>query len=111
MNFVPKMDSTRLIEGYRSILRTIYHPSEYYRRALESIKRISDAGPEQSNHTIISSVVALSRIILRLGIIDRERREFWGFVRHVIADHREMFADSMRLAAMGYHFRRIVESL
>ena len=109
LNFVPAMDADRLLEGYRSILRTIYRPSEYYRRTLECLKRISVAGPEQTSHTFVSGIVAFARIVLRLGIIDHDRREFWSFVRHVVANHREMFADSMRLAAMGYHFRRIVE--
>ena len=109
LNFVPAMDADRLLAGYRSILRTIYRPSEYYRRTLECLKRISVAGPEQTHHSFVSGITAFARIVLRLGIIDRERREFWSFVRQVVANHREMFADSMRLAAMGYHFRRIVE--
>ena len=111
LNFVPRMDAELLRQGYRSIMRTIYRPREYYSRTLECLKRISKTGPEQNNHSFIGSIMALSRIVLRLGIIDRERREFWSFVRHVIENHREMFADAMRLAVMGYHFRKIVESL
>src|SRR2546428_1641602 len=30
LNFLPKMDAARLVEGYQSIMRTIYKPSEYY---------------------------------------------------------------------------------
>src|SRR4029434_1292270 len=30
LNFIPRMDTTRLIEGYQRILRTIYSPDEYY---------------------------------------------------------------------------------
>src|SRR6185369_7728684 len=37
LNFVPRMDAARLIEGYQSIMRTIYKPSEYYQRALDSL--------------------------------------------------------------------------
>src|ERR1043165_9022913 len=33
LNFIPRMDTERLIEGYKKILRTIYSPSEYYQRA------------------------------------------------------------------------------
>src|SRR5947199_3181568 len=32
LNFVPKMDPARLVEGYQSIMRTIYKSSEYYQR-------------------------------------------------------------------------------
>src|SRR2546422_11011915 len=39
LNFVPKMDAARLVEGYQSIMRTIYKPSEYYQRVFDSLKR------------------------------------------------------------------------
>jgi hypothetical protein len=39
VNFVPKMDVDKLISGYQRIMRTIYKPSEYYRRALDSLQR------------------------------------------------------------------------
>ncbi|HZS44467.1 MAG TPA: radical SAM protein [Blastocatellia bacterium] len=111
LNFIPKMDKDRLREGYRSIMQTIYRSSEYYDRTLECLKRISKTGPEKNNHSLVGSIVAFGRIILRLGIIDRERKEFWTFLTRVVRDHREMFADAMRLAVMGYHFRRIVDAL
>src|SRR5438093_5044389 len=37
LNFVPKMDAGRLIEGYKSIIRNIYSPREYYERSLDSL--------------------------------------------------------------------------
>ena len=46
LNFVPKMDAARLVEGYQSIMRTIYKPSEYYQRALDSLKRTTQEFPE-----------------------------------------------------------------
>src|SRR5438128_3285936 len=41
LNFVPKMDPARLVEGYQSIMRTIYSPREYYQRALACLTRVS----------------------------------------------------------------------
>src|SRR5262250_160059 len=40
VNFIPKMDVATLVTGYQRIMRTIYKPSEYYRRALESLQRV-----------------------------------------------------------------------
>jgi len=110
LNFVPKMDARRLIEGYQSIMRTIYKPSEYYSRALECVKRMSMDKPEPNKHNFITGTAAVARIALKLGVFDRERREFWRFFRRAVAEHREAFAVSMRLAAMGYHFRKLAES-
>jgi len=55
--------------------------------------------------------VAFTRIIVRLGVLDRERREFWKFFGRTLANHREQFAHSMRLAVMGYHFRKLNDSI
>ena len=111
LNFVPRMDSARLVEGYKSILRSIYDTREYYDRALECLKRVSQPGPKsQRRNSFIRDVSALARITLKLGVRDRERLEFWRFMTQTLAHHRGAFADSMRLAAMGYHFRKLTEA-
>ena len=111
LNFIPRMDSKRLVEGYKSILRSIYDTREYYDRALECLKRVSQPGPKsQRRNSIIRDVSALARITMRLGVRDRDRWEFWRFMTQTLAHHRGAFADSMRLAAMGYHFRKLTEA-
>jgi hypothetical protein len=111
LNFVPKMDPARLIEGYQSIMRTIYSPGEYYRRALECLRRLpKDDNTMPSSFNVVSGFMAISRIALKLGVLDRERREFWRFITRAVADHREKFAVTLRLAAMGYHFRKLTEA-
>jgi radical SAM superfamily enzyme YgiQ (UPF0313 family) len=110
LNFVPKMNAARLVEGYRTILQTIYQPSEYYRRALECLKRVSQDGPSPQQYGLLSGALSLVRLAFKLGVLDCERREFWRFFRHAAAEHREKFAESMRLAAMGYHFRKLTEA-
>ncbi|HEX8775977.1 MAG TPA: B12-binding domain-containing radical SAM protein [Pyrinomonadaceae bacterium] len=110
LNFVTKMDAGRLIEGYKSVLQTIYKPSEYYQRALESLRRVPPAGPRPHHYSAIDGLLALSRMTLKLGILDSERREFWRYFRRAAAEHRAKFMEAMRLAAMGYHFRKIMEA-
>src|SRR4026208_216143 len=39
LNFKTRMDPAMLIQGYQSIMRTIYAPREYYQRALDSMRR------------------------------------------------------------------------
>jgi len=111
LNFVTKMDPQVLVEGYQSVLRTIYGSREYYQRALECLRRVSGGKPEPNYYTLIGGAMALTRIVLKLGIFDAERREFWRFFRRSVAEHRENFSHSMRLAAMGYHFRKLNESI
>lgn len=111
LNFVTRMDSTRLVEGYKSILRSIYDTREYYDRALECMRRVSQHGPKsQRGTTLFRDLSSLTRITLKLGIRDHDRWEFWRYFTQTLAHHRGAFADSMRLAAMGYHFRKLTES-
>jgi radical SAM superfamily enzyme YgiQ (UPF0313 family) len=110
LNFVPKMDAARLVEGYQSIMRTIYKPSEYYKRALDSMMRTSKCTAESNNFRILLGVTSFARLVLRLGVLDSERKEFWRFFGRTLTKHRDMFAASMRFAAMGYHFRKLNEA-
>ncbi len=111
LNFITRMDSTRLVEGYKSILRTIYDTREYYDRALECLQRVSQPGPKaQRGNTLLRDLSALTRITLKLGVRDHDRWEFWRYFTQTLAHHRGAFADSMRLAAMGYHFRKLTEA-
>ncbi|HEX8142601.1 MAG TPA: B12-binding domain-containing radical SAM protein [Pyrinomonadaceae bacterium] len=110
LNFVPKMDAARLVEGYQSVLRTIYKPSEYYQRALECLRRVPPGGPAPNHYSFAKGLMALTRMTVKLGILDSERREFWRYFRRAAAEHREKFTEAMRLAAMGYHFRKLMEA-
>jgi radical SAM superfamily enzyme YgiQ (UPF0313 family) len=110
LTFVPKMDSARLIAGYQVILRTIYAPREYYRRTLDCLARVVQRRPEPRSANVLADLVALGRIMFALGIRDHARGEFWKFFRSVLTEHRELFAPAMRLAAIGYHLRKLAES-
>ena len=108
LNFIPRMDTARLVEGYKSILRTIYSPAEYYRRALDCLSRLTGE-PEPRRRRLIGDVTAFARVILTLGVRDGDRSEFWRYLRRAATTHRRYFAHAITLAAMGYHFRKLTE--
>ncbi|MGH9915581.1 MAG: B12-binding domain-containing radical SAM protein, partial [Pyrinomonadaceae bacterium] len=110
LNFASKMDPAHLIEGYKAILRTIYHPAEYYQRALDCMKSVKERLPVKQRNGLTQDLMALSRVIMTLGIRDRDRGEFWRYMRRVITEHRETFTEGVKLAAMGYHFRKLTDS-
>ncbi len=110
LNFMPKMDPARLVEGYISIMRTIYNPREYYQRVLDSLKRTPKSLAEPTGYNLLASVTAFTRLMVKLGVVDRERREFWRFFLEAASHHRNKFIEAMRLAALGYHFRKLNEA-
>jgi radical SAM superfamily enzyme YgiQ (UPF0313 family) len=108
LNFVPTMDPTLLVEGYKAIMRTIYGPRLFYQRARDCLTRVGADDPRESRGgSVLSDVATLSRIALTLGIRDSERREFWRYVYSVLLHHHKNFAQAIRLAAMGYHLRKL----
>jgi Domain of unknown function (DUF4070) len=109
-NFKTRMDAAVLIQGYQSIMRTIYSPREYYERVLLSLRRTAQEFSEPQHYNLISSLTSLSRVLFRLGVLDRERKEFWRFFSRSVVKHRDRLAESLRLAAMGYHFRKLSEA-
>ncbi len=109
LNFVPRMEASRLLQGYGSLMQTIYNPGQYYQRTLEYLKRVPPALSSPRHLGFIYSVAAFVRIVFRLGIRDRWRREFWRFLWRVVTKQHEKFAEALRLAAMGYHCRKITE--
>ena len=110
LNYIPRMDSARLVEGYKRILRTIYSPPEYYRRALDCLARVVQDRRETPPLKGSEMLLSFARVTFALGIRDSARREFWRYLLHAAADHRNKFPYAVVLAAVGYHFRRITES-
>jgi radical SAM superfamily enzyme YgiQ (UPF0313 family) len=107
LNFKTRMDPAVLIQGYQTIMRTIYSPREYYQRALESMERTDHQAVEPQQYNVISGFTALVRVLVKLGLFDDKRMEFWRFISQSLINDKTRIAESFRLAAMGYHFRKL----
>jgi radical SAM superfamily enzyme YgiQ (UPF0313 family) len=107
LNFIPKMNKARLVEGYKNILRNIYSSREYYERALNCLSRFKQDKLEPRQSNLLNDFKSLVRVILTLGIRDSERVQFWSYLFRIIRFYPREFAHGMTLAAMGYHFRQI----
>jgi radical SAM superfamily enzyme YgiQ (UPF0313 family) len=110
-NFKTRLDPAYLVRGYQRIMQTIYGPREYYARVLDSLGRTSRPRTVSTyTYSVPAGIAALMRISFKLGLIDRERKEFWRFFVQALIKHRKHFADSLRLAAVGYHFRKLSDA-
>lgn len=107
LNFVPRMETSQLVDGYKNILRSIYSPKEYYQRALDCLSRLHKDRVEPRSSSMIEDLKAFSRIILTLGIKDASRRDFWRYFFRLLRHHYSDLAHGLTLAAMGYHFRQV----
>src|SRR5258708_7246472 len=103
------MDVTGLVEGYKTILRNIYGPREYYQRALDCLSRFHQNRIEPRHANLKEDIKSFFRIMFALGLRDSERRSFWKYCFDVLRFYPRDFAHGLTLAAMGYHFRRVTE--
>jgi radical SAM superfamily enzyme YgiQ (UPF0313 family) len=108
LNFLPRMNSARLVEGYRSVLRRIYSREAYYERVRTYLSRCR---PQYRRHINLGNVRALFLSIVRQGVLDRARWSYWKFLLAAATRHRKSFGAAMTMAVMGYHFQMITEQI
>lgn len=104
LNFIPKMNPEKLIEGYRSILRRIYQPDAYYdrvRRFLSQFPTVHRSTPRMSDYK------ALLRSMLRQGLLGHSRLSYWKFFLDAATRYRQSFDRAITLAIMGHHFETL----
>ncbi len=106
LNFVPKMDPKRLVDGYRSILRRIYDADAYYER----VRRfLADYHPVHRARHSLSDYLAFLHSMVKQGVLAEERASYWKFLFDAATRYRHSFSTAVTLAIMGYHFRKITE--
>jgi radical SAM superfamily enzyme YgiQ (UPF0313 family) len=104
LNFIPKMDPQRLVDGYRSILQRIYQPDAYYERVRRFLAHYR---PAHHPRRVLSDYIAFGRSILKQGILGDSRVSYWKFFLEAATRYRHTFDTAITLAIMGYHFQKL----
>ena len=108
LNFLPKMDPQKLVDGYRSILQRIYQPDAYYER----IRRfLAEYRPAYHARRSFSDYVALGRSVVKQGVLGDARSSYWKFFLEAATRYRHVFDTAITLAIMGYHFQTLTKQV
>jgi len=96
---------------YRELLRRLYAPRAYYQRVRAMLR---DYHPPKIKARLSLGFVrrqglAFARSVVRLGIIGRERVEYWKLLVWTLFRRPRAFAHAVTLAIYGHHFRVISE--
>jgi len=119
LNFLPAMNPTQLVEGYRSVLRKIYSCEAYYERVKLYLIR-TQPRPEKGSQTVQwtrqkwltrGNIRAFVTSIVRQGVLDKQRLTYWRFLLTVATRYRHCIGAAMTLAVMGYHFQVMTSRL
>ena len=109
INFIPKMDSQTLLDGYKKILDKIYSPKYYYERVMLFIK---DFEPKKKKVFQFNPnyILALFKSMFKLGVIGEERIYYWKLFFWSLFQKPQVFSLAMLFAIYGFHFRKISNS-
>ena len=108
MNFVPRMNLDSLIGGYRYVLESIYEPKHYYRRVMTFLRtyRPGPSGPMRLSRVHLQAFV---KSVVVLGIIGRERVQYWKLFFWSLFTRPRTFPMAITLSIYGFHYRKILE--
>jgi len=110
-NFVPKMNLDTLHEGYKSIMRHIYSAEPYYQRVKTFLREYPPPrikAPLDFEH-ICEDILAFIRSVYHLGIIGKERVQYWKLLLWTTFRRPKLFPLAVTFAIYGYHFRKVCE--
>ena len=108
-NIIPNnnMDPDIFREGYKKILRHIYSPENYYKRIMTLFKEYKS--PKIRGKIKFEHIIAVLSSSYRLGILGKERFQFWNLMLWTTFHRRELFPLAVTLAIYGHHFRKVSE--
>jgi radical SAM superfamily enzyme YgiQ (UPF0313 family) len=106
-NIIPVMGSELLHRGYQTVVNTLYAPKNYYARIRTFLKEYKL--PSFSVPIDLTYVLAFIRSVVRLGILGKERFQYWSLVFWTLFTRPKKFPLAITLSIYGYHFRRVCE--
>jgi len=104
-NILPKMGIDVLREGYGNLMRQIYSPKHYYKRAKTFLREYKR--PKVRTPLDFQRLLAVLRSSIRLGIFGKERYQYWKILFWTLFRRPQLLPLNITLAIYGHHFRKI----
>ena len=104
-NIVPKMEIEILRKGYTDMMTQLYAPKQYYRRIRTLLQEYRT--PHIKVKFRLSDFLAFARSTVLLGIIGRERFQYWKMLIWTFFNRQRALPHAITLAIYGHHFRKV----
>lgn len=108
LNFIPKMNRDTLLNGYRSVLNTIYSPKLYYERIKVLLKECQPKAKTGVSQVHWYHFTGFVNAMWILGIWDKGRSHYWKLFASTLFTRPRSLPMFVTLAAYGYHFRKVI---
>ncbi len=109
-NIVPSMGIDALKAGHTWLVKSIYSPVAYYERVKTFLLEYKPACRVKLNLSF-TQLMAIPKSIVRLGIMGRERMEYWKLFFWTWFKRPNLLPLALRLAIYGHHCSKIMERL
>ena len=114
-NIMPKMGMEKLMNGYRNIIKGVYSPIPYYKRAKEYIREDKPLLKRKyrihfghiRNH--FGYLGAIFSSFWLLGVKDKERYHYWKLILWTLVKRPLHLHTAITYAICGFHFRKVFE--
>jgi radical SAM superfamily enzyme YgiQ (UPF0313 family) len=108
LNFIPKMDSKRLLTGYKYVLDTIYSSEQCSKRIMTFFEEYKPKIKPNTKQQY-SLIAVLIKSIWLLGIVEKGRRHFWKLLLLTLFRYPRFLALAVRFSIYRLHFYRIAQ--
>jgi radical SAM superfamily enzyme YgiQ (UPF0313 family) len=109
LNFKPKLNREFLQSGYRDLVKKLYEPRNYYKRIRTFLKSHRPTGPRLRLSR--ADIIAFLKSFWVLGVWHRGQVGYWRLFWGTLIRRPRQFPHAIELAILGYHFRRVANSL
>ncbi len=112
LNFIPRMDRTELLRGYRRVLDGIYDCKPFYDRVRTYMRQAGTAVARAKKKKITATQLgALLGSMIRLGILDRSRVYYWKLFFWSLFTRPRLFPQAITYSIYGYHYRKVFDKM
>jgi radical SAM superfamily enzyme YgiQ (UPF0313 family) len=102
-NFVTRMDSSKLLEGYHRLLSTIYNPEAYFERCRRNIEQWMPTWDARRRYTAAELMAAVRSLMSHRASPDY-RRSYRRFLRWAATHHPRKLGRAIAQSIVGHHY-------
>jgi len=106
-NIVPKMDPTVLRDGFLNVINSLFSPELFYERVKTFLREYHPI--KAPVHLELQEVLALFRTIWLIGILGKDRKQYWNLFFWTLFKYPQKFPLAITFAVYEYHFQKVSE--
>lgn len=107
INFIPKMEPAKLINGYKKIIHELYAAEHYYKRVKNFLQAHKNKLCKGTPKIKWCYIKAFLKTLFVLGVKDKDRKYYWKLFFWALFKQPRSFPEAIIYAAYGYHFRKV----